>query len=184
MKTLRLLALVPLMAISYAEEPAKNPFGDPVQPAKPDWRRSVGLSDIQELIGFFALKYLDKEVAPFPEVFLPADLQTTGAGIPRIPFDSHDESLHVMEFYVQQGNTLWRYGFDFTLSPPFYFLPNSTPNVVFRNRQLTQYRIWRVNEGVTPAQNAPIEHILTELRPDDEAEQNAAGHPATRPLSK
>lgn len=184
MKTLRLLALIPFVAISYAEEPAKDPFGNPVQPAKPDWRRSVGLNDLQELIGFFVLKYADKDVGPFPGAFLPTDLQTTSAGIPRIPLDRFNESLHVMEFYVEQGNILWRYGFDFTLSEPYRDLSTSTPNVIFRNRQLTQYRIWRVNEGITPARDAPIEHILTKLRTDDKAEQGATGQSATRLESK
>lgn len=145
----------------------------------------MNLADIQELIGFFALKFTDNRTDFVTDAFLPGDLQTIQAGIPRIPLDMN-ESLHAMEFYVQQGETLWLYGFDFTVSPNFYPLPNSTQNLndIFQTRQLTQYRIWRVDKSITPATDAKMENILTELRKVDEAEQNAAGQPAKRRESK
>lgn len=186
MKTRKLLlALLAVGVLTSAEEPAKDPFGDPVQPAKPDWRRSVSLSDIQELIGFFALKFIDQRTDLVTDAFLPGDFQTIQAGIPRIPHDMN-ESLHVMEFYVQQGETRWRYGFDLTLSTEFYPLPNANQNLsqIFQNRQLTQFRIWRVNQNITPASDAKRENVLIEVRPAAEAEQNAAGQPAKRRESK
>lgn len=172
MKTLKLLlSIAAIGAFSYAEEQARDPFGGPVQPTQPDWRRTVNLGDIQTLIGFFALKFRDEEVEPLSDAFEPKDIHTLHAitGVHRVVWEGND-SLHAMQFYVKDGETLWRYSFNFTLSPPLWEREFANFNEVFGKRRLTQYCISRINDSIKPPTEAHIEDILIESRTDREAQ--------------
>lgn len=138
------------------------------EPENDPKRQVVKLEQVQKLIGFFALKFIDRTTRMPESVFDASKIHTLGAttGIHRVLWEGGD-SLHDFQCYVRDGEEIYRYGFKFTLSPPYDGTPNATFEDAFNERSLTQYYIWRIDDSFEPAWKAEIEDILIETNTDE-----------------
>jgi hypothetical protein len=103
--------------------------------------------EVQKLIGFFSLKYIDDQ-AECPQVSLKSkDLYTFSGttGIHRVLWQGND-SLHNLRVFVKEKKGIFRYEFKFTLSPPAHKQQTDLCRV-FQGKKLTQYYIWRIKAG-------------------------------------
>lgn len=83
------------------------------------------------------------------------------------------DSLYSFQCYVRDGAKLYRYGFNFTVSPARSLGTGAPGDVgeIFNDRALTQFHIWRIEDTFEPKEEVQIEDILLETNTDDEPEQ-------------
>lgn len=126
-------------------------------------------NELQRHIGFFVLKYKDKNIDLSKSPIAAADITTLAGitGMHRVVWEGHD-SLHSFQCFVKSGDRLFRYCFDFTVSPQARWDAYKSFEELFSGRSLTQYYICRIEHRTT---HPSVDDILIQSNTDPVADK-------------
>lgn len=163
MKRLRLIISAALLSpVLFAEEYHEaNGMKHPL----------ITSDELQRHIGFFVLKYKHQATGFAKSPISAKDIVTLGGltGVHRVSWEGND-SLHNFRCFVKSGDRMFRYCFDFTVSPPAGGNAFKSFEDLFSGRSLTQYSICRIDDEKNTAD--AVDDILIQSNTDDLAEED------------